>query len=150
MTAHHNGQHCLEVKDFGPIARADIDLRPLTVFAGPSSSGKSYLAKLIYALHGCFARHSVRTEASALADFQERARATSDLVDLLERLDAYLRGEFTAGETRMLEEELAPLTRAAAKVRNVAPLLARELLRVYAAETLLDLARSPDPCLVSR
>ncbi len=40
----------LGVTDFGPIARAKIDLRPLTVFVGPSNTGKSYLAMLIYAL----------------------------------------------------------------------------------------------------
>ena len=34
--------------------RADIDLRPLTVFVGPSNTGKSYLAILIYALHRFF------------------------------------------------------------------------------------------------
>ena len=41
----------LEVNDFGPIVDARIDLRPLTVFVGPSNTGKSYLAILIYALH---------------------------------------------------------------------------------------------------
>lgn len=41
----------LEVSNFGPIAEAKIDLRPLTVFVGPSNTGKSYLAILIYALH---------------------------------------------------------------------------------------------------
>ena len=41
----------ISVKNFGPIAEAiDIDLRPLTVFVGPSNTGKSYLAVLIYAL----------------------------------------------------------------------------------------------------
>ena len=40
----------LQVRDFGPIVRADIDLRPLTLFVGPSNTGKSYLAILIYAL----------------------------------------------------------------------------------------------------
>ncbi len=34
----------LEVADFGPIVNAKIDLRPLTVFVGPSNTGKSYLA----------------------------------------------------------------------------------------------------------
>ena len=47
----------LSVRDFGPIARAEIDLRPLTVFVGPSNTGKSYLAVLIYALHKFFHRH---------------------------------------------------------------------------------------------
>ena len=44
----------LEVMDFGPIVKAKIDLRPLTVFIGPSNTGKSYLAILIYALHRYF------------------------------------------------------------------------------------------------
>ena len=44
----------IEVTDFGPIAKARIDLRPLTVFVGPSNTGKSYLAMLIYALHRFF------------------------------------------------------------------------------------------------
>lgn len=44
----------LEVSNFGPIAKANVDLRPLTVFVGPSNTGKSYLAILIYALHKHF------------------------------------------------------------------------------------------------
>ena len=44
----------IEVSDFGPIAEAKVDLRPLTVFIGPSNTGKSYLAILIYALHRFF------------------------------------------------------------------------------------------------
>ena len=44
----------LTVSNFGPIAKAEIDLRPLTVFVGPSNTGKSYLAILIYALHRFF------------------------------------------------------------------------------------------------
>ena len=44
----------LEVVNFGPILKAEVDLRPLTVFIGPSNTGKSYLAILIYALHKYF------------------------------------------------------------------------------------------------
>ena len=44
----------LSVKDFGPIAEADVDLRPMTVFVGPSNTGKSYLAILVYVLHQFF------------------------------------------------------------------------------------------------
>ena len=47
----------LSVSNFGPIAKANIDLRPLTVFVGPSNTGKSYLAILIYALHRFFVRY---------------------------------------------------------------------------------------------
>ena len=46
----------LEVRDFGPIGRASVDLRPLMVFVGPSNTGKSWLATLIYALHRHFRR----------------------------------------------------------------------------------------------
>ena len=44
----------VHVSDFGPIVDAKIELRPLTVFVGPSNTGKSYLAILIYALHRFF------------------------------------------------------------------------------------------------
>ena len=44
----------LSVSDFGPIAKAELELRPLTVFIGPSNTGKSYLAILVYALHKFF------------------------------------------------------------------------------------------------
>ena len=57
----------LSVTDFGPIKEANIELRPLTVFIGPSNTGKSYLSTLIYALHKNFGnygsyRSSPRTE----------------------------------------------------------------------------------------
>ena len=40
----------IEVENFGPIAEAEVEMKPLTVFMGPNSSGKSYLALLIYSL----------------------------------------------------------------------------------------------------
>lgn len=46
----------ISVMDYGPIAEAkNIDLCPLTVFVGPSNTGKSYLAILVYALLKSFA-----------------------------------------------------------------------------------------------
>ena len=36
-------------RDFGPIARAEVDLKPLTVLIGSNNTGKSYLALAIYA-----------------------------------------------------------------------------------------------------
>ncbi len=44
----------LNVINFGPVVKASIDLRPLTVFVGPSNTGKSYMAMMIYALHRAF------------------------------------------------------------------------------------------------
>ena len=51
----HAANYRLDVTDFGPIAKASVEMRPLTVFVGPSNTGKSYLAILTYALHRCFA-----------------------------------------------------------------------------------------------
>ena len=53
------GEYRLDVEDFGPITRASVDLRPMTVFIGPSNTGKSYLAILMYALHQCFGDGSI-------------------------------------------------------------------------------------------
>ena len=50
----------LEVANFGPIVEAKIDLRPFTLFVGPSNTGKSYLAILIYTLHRLFSGYSGR------------------------------------------------------------------------------------------
>ena len=44
----------IAVRNFGPIAEATIDLRPLTVFIGPSNTGKTYFSTQIYALHSIF------------------------------------------------------------------------------------------------
>lgn len=41
----------ISATNFGPIESGIVDLRPLTVFVGPSNTGKTYFAILIYALH---------------------------------------------------------------------------------------------------
>lgn len=44
----------IDVENLGPIEKGNIQLRPLTVFVGPSNTGKTYLAILIYALQQVF------------------------------------------------------------------------------------------------
>ena len=63
------GNYRVSVREFGPIAGAQVESRPLTVFVGPSNTGKSYLAVLIYALHRCF---SGAGPGRAFADFHRR------------------------------------------------------------------------------
>ena len=48
----------LRLSNFGPIAEASIEMRPMSVFVGPSNTGKSYMASLIYALHRFFNAYS--------------------------------------------------------------------------------------------
>ena len=58
MQKTEHGRQCpdthIAVENFGPIEKAEIDLRPLTVFVGENNTGKTYLAALIYALHQAF------------------------------------------------------------------------------------------------
>lgn len=69
----------IAVKNFGPIAEANIDLRPLTVFVGPSNTGKTYFATLVYALHGAFNDLS----GSSLLSLIESERVMGLLTELL-------------------------------------------------------------------
>ena len=77
----------LHVTDFGPIVEARVDLRPLTVFVGPSNTGKSYLAILIYALHRFF--DSEFGQGRPPGKFSRRSRTlweqkdSQDFVDLI-------------------------------------------------------------------
>ena len=41
----------ISISNFGIIKKSDIDIKPLTVFTGPNSSGKSFAARLIHALN---------------------------------------------------------------------------------------------------
>ena len=81
----------LDVTDCGPVARACVELRPLTVFVGPSNTGKSWLATLAYALHRHFGTDQwgwhpwfrMGPDAPALPE-----DARTDLVRIAERLTA--------------------------------------------------------------
>ena len=56
----------LTVTNLGPIAEANVELRPMTVFVGPSNTGKSYMAALIYALHRFFGLTSLERKFGQL------------------------------------------------------------------------------------
>ena len=81
----------ISVRNFGPISESTIDLRPLTVFVGPSNTGKTYFSTLIYALHGIYAGFSrfpwrPQTLWSTLAGAQGDA-ANEDILKAFERLN---------------------------------------------------------------
>lgn len=46
----------LDIEWLGPIVKGSIEIKPLTVFIGPNSSGKSYTAMFLYALYNSFTR----------------------------------------------------------------------------------------------
>ena len=78
----------LDVTHFGPIIKATIDLRPLTVFVGPSNTGKSYLAILIYALHRYFSDSMERGPWETFGEYwrsrgRERQKQRREIIDSL-------------------------------------------------------------------
>ena len=73
----------LEVTDFGPIVEAKIDLRPLTVFVGPSNTGKSYLAILIYALHRFFSGRRRHRNSHWLLEDDEIRKPPPEIIEVL-------------------------------------------------------------------
>ena len=116
----------ITIKNFGPIAEAkDVDLRPLTVFVGPSNTGKSYLAVLIYALfkssqlrdpsHGLGRIHNLIT--TPLFDYEEEISEELTLLakkeieirnflDLPEKLRELVKEKMEQGLARAFHEEL--------------------------------------------
>lgn len=107
------GDYRLEVTDFGPIAKASVDLRPLTVFIGPSNTGKSYLAILIYVLHKtlhhCFTtpRRAIASSSQFDREVQEwarRVRSSKEMPEFPELLNEQLRDRFD--HPRGMEERL--------------------------------------------
>ena len=60
----------VDIRDFGPIARASISLKPLTIFSGPNNSGKSYAALLLHSVVTAYA--SPRKRDLALLSYPRR------------------------------------------------------------------------------
>ena len=100
----------LEVSDFGPIVNAKIDLRPLTVFVGPSNTGKSYLAILIYALHVYFTGRS--TTSRFFLNYERLLNLGPSFVDreTLNALNEFLKQVTNGiGDIRSEKEAVLPI-----------------------------------------
>lgn len=107
----------LEVKNFGPIVEGTLDLRPLTVFIGPSNTGKSYMAILIYALHKLFTLDSRFIERILLKSGQQtnENRFVYERQELLEFVD-WVKQSFGQLES---EEELIKFVHSNNKIASI-------------------------------
>lgn len=85
-TAARQANYQLDVTDFGPIAKASVEFRPLTVFVGPSNTGKSYLAVLAYALHRSLAGAPAGVAGGTPIWAQDLADPDNEVTSLLEEL----------------------------------------------------------------
>ena len=138
----------IEVANFGPIASGGVDLRPLTVFVGPSNTGKTYFAILIYALHQILAgfprlpvmyRHLYRLQPDKLSA-ANAAAWEEELQEVLEKLDAIGR-PFRFSD---LPESVRDAVQAALEdPKSLGGDLESELTRCFDLKSVSDLVRLP-------
>ena len=137
------GGYRLDVRNFGPIVRAGVDLRPLTVFIGPSNTGKSWLAILIYALHQCFGYPRDPYAGESAFDLAE-LRSLPSGSPVRRALTDWLARNAEEGVSPPLPEEAAALVRSALEhPRGFDRELAREIGRCFGAGGLGALVRRP-------
>lgn len=70
-------------QDFGPIEKAAITLRPLTIFVGESNTGKTYLSTLIFALHRAFGRQRNGTHLEVFTAELKRCFGVASVPELI-------------------------------------------------------------------
>ncbi len=68
---------------FGPIEKAAITLRPLTIFVGESNTGKTYLSTLIFALHRAFGRQRNGTHLEVFTAELKRCFGVASVRELI-------------------------------------------------------------------
>ena len=149
-TAHPDVR--ISATNFGPIASCSVDLRPLTVFVGPSNAGKTYFAILIYALHRVLTgfprfpqihrrrylfEQGLQPDKLSWADADMRGE---ELDDVLEKLD-------TEGRTFRFSDLPGGVRNIAEAVLKDPKLLGEalrtELARCFDLKSVSDLVRSP-------
>lgn len=140
----------VSVRNFGPIGSGTVDLRPLTVLVGPSNTGKTYFAVLVYALRqimGGFRRLPVisheRSPFFALDSNLPGEYAFTkekDIQDFKARLDAEGR-PFRFSDFPINLQETAWIT--IGDPYSLGELIGIELERCFDLDSLTDLVRLP-------
>ena len=142
----------LRVSNFGPIAKAEIDLRPLTVFVGPSNTGKSYLAILIYALHRFFGENSddasFRRANMQFWDERQRTVPKDDISNIFawaqETIAGLENAEHEKPDPIKLPESIAALVRSILNnTRHLSENLESEIARCFGVDKGKNLIRHP-------
>ena len=137
----------LDVTDFGPVARARVELRPLTVFVGPSNTGKSWLATLAYALHRYFsgAQGGIPWFRIGFEETPELPEgASADLIRIAEGLTASASRSAVPVDRRL---ELTPPVEEAIRlhIEHQARTIGEEVKRCFGVETDNQLIRKGSP-----
>ena len=140
----------LNISNFGPIAKAGLELRPMSVFVGPSNTGKSYLGVLIYALHQFFSAyawssrgktiHSIGLPFIKLID--EMALSAADIDHLYAwaatermRIESASRSGASPPDSDLSPEVSDLVRRALGEVSSLSEVLKEEMMRCFGFET---------------
>ena len=139
-------QYSVEVSNFGPIIGAKVDLRPLTVFVGPSNTGKSYLAMLIYALHQTFEAMSRSTRfgyisQNSLGVFEGWDRRNELIDSLMSSLDKHSSG-LNGQHTQPITLEPVVVDAIRFGLENQAKTIANEIRRCFGVGRISSLIRT--------
>ena len=136
----------LQVTDFGPIAHADVEFRPLTVFLGPSNTGKSYLATLSYALHRYFATSDDLYWYHSQQLFRSPGCEPDELPvsEIRAELEAWTEAVTEEGDfPRLSSRVIEVVRREIEKGTGVADPLRKEIVRTFGTDRMEDLIRRP-------
>ena len=148
-----NGNIDLEVTNFGPIVEAKINLRPLTIFVGPSNTGKSYLAILIYALHRFFDQGAnflspdYRRRFSIWQRFMSSRKLSNNTMEGIIELARSLTKEnkiSPSNSTIVLPESVAKFIQSSLNKNNDG--LACEIIRCFGISEIKSLTRKQSQC----
>ena len=150
----------LKVSNFGPIAEADIELRPMSVFVGPSNTGKSYLAILIYALHqffGAFARTARNSRMPGslnslglpfINPIAEMPLSATDIDHLYAwaaaeriKIESSSHSGAVPSDSDLPSEVSNIVRRALGEVRSLSDVLTEEIVRCFGFETSANVVR---------
>ena len=153
----------LTVSNFGPIARGRVELRPMSVFVGPSNTGKSYLAVLTYALHqflGSYSGNSAyrsnfdrmfTSGLPAIMPTQDIDLSADDIAVLntwaqerRPRPEAIFHPESSAQDFELPEAIAALVRRVIRGVGGVSEVLDSEIVRCFGIDKTENLIRYPN------
>ena len=86
----------VEIKNFGKIKDAKLNLRDLTVFAGPNDTGKSYVSRALYSI-------MYSLEKDPYVSYYEKA-----LADFYDSVEEFVDRQFLVKETEIFHAPLDP------------------------------------------
>lgn len=130
----------ISVENFGPIEKADIDLRPLTIFVGESNTGKTYLATLIYAFNRVFEGISRVPFPESIISLLKQSRykdkvgLDDDTYEMLSKLN-------TVGRTFLYEDLPKWLCSHVFNILNETDVFTNQLKSCFNLESITDIRR---------